>query len=714
VVEMKKLLILLFALAVTLFSSCESASPETECYTYLDCENGQVCIEGKCVEDNGGQFDNNQKPDNNTVVDNEQPDNTVPDNNSDNGTDDKEQEDEDVGGGGQCTKDTDCDDEDPCTDNKCDTGYCFYPLKEEICNGIDDNCNDKIDETFEGMDEECATGLEAECAVGIMTCVEGVETCLSPFHLQPELCNGMDDNCDGEIDVFTPEEAPDCPLNKGLCANAKKTCNGTDWEECTVENYGENYSEVDVLDEDFLDSNCDGVDGLIENHIYVDIINGDDDLNDGSYSSPVKTIAKGIELAGIDGKTDVLIAKGVYPETVNLATGISLHGGFSGFPDWNGADENETIIAGGQIGVLAEEVENVNLNHLTITSADRNEGEGSSYAVFLFKMKSLIINNCLIIGGHGADGADGNDGDTGANGTNGGSGDKGCEDSGGLCSSCSRPDGGAGGKNTSCGMNGGNGGQPGRDDSSGSPGGVGANGGGAAGRGGVSHSSGDVCNASSSSAVYSIGGDGSSGGNGTDAPVVVLADFTQAGFSPNAPNDGSTGVHGKGGGGGGGGHGGSTNCDSYGSAGGGGGAGGCGGGGGKGGQSGGGSFGIYSFESTDITIANSTIATSGGGKGGNGGAGGTGGTPGTGGAGGPHGGGNEQEEGGCGGWGGDGGSGGIGGHGAGGAGGPSYGIYSINGSLYDENLTYQVEAGGKGGTSSGNPGPDGPSRDVEM
>ena len=708
---MRKLIFLTGTLTFMLFSGCTGGDPEAECFTYLDCAQGMICVEGKCVDDTGNLFDSsNNQSDNNVTVDNEQPD-TVPDN----GTNDDLPKDDSDGGGDQCTKDTDCEDDDPCTDNKCESGYCFFPLKEEICNGVDDNCNDEIDESFEGMGEACNTGFEGKCAEGKMACVEGNEVCLSPYHTETELCNGVDDNCDGQIDVFKDEEAPDCPLNLGICAAAKQQCNGSEWIECTDASYGSEYSETDALDDEFKDVNCDGVDGIREAHIYVDTANGDDDLNDGSYENPVKTINKGIELAELEGKKSVVIAKGVYEETVVLADGVSLHGGFSGFPDWNGSLENETIISGGETGVIGEEVSNIDFNHLTITSADRLAGEGSSYAVFLFKVTSMIINNSVIIGGHGADGTDGIDGASGTDGTKGGDGDKGCEDSGGLCSSCSTPDGGAGGVNDSCGMNGGKGGTPGNGDSSGSTGSSGANGGGTGGLGGVSTSSSDTCNATSASAVYSKGGDGSSGGDGDDAPAVVLADFTQEGYTPNLPNDGETGVHGRGGGGGGGGRGGDDYCDSYGSAGGGGGAGGCGGAGGKGGQSGGGSFGIYSVESTDITIANTLIATSGGGKGGNGGAGGLGGSGAAGGEGGPHGGDDEQGEGGCGGWGGAGGNGGQGGNGAGGAGGPSYGIYSINGSIFAENtVTYDVAPGGTGGTSNGNPGPDGPSRQAEM
>ncbi|MEJ7681144.1 MAG: putative metal-binding motif-containing protein [Segetibacter sp.] len=48
-----------------------------------------------------------------------------------------------------------------------DNNYCINPGVVEVCNGIDDNCNGQIDEGLTDVDE---------------------------------VCNGLDDNCNGEID----------------------------------------------------------------------------------------------------------------------------------------------------------------------------------------------------------------------------------------------------------------------------------------------------------------------------------------------------------------------------------------------------------------------------------------------------------------------------------------------------------------------------------
>ena len=118
--------------------------------------------------------------------------------------------------------DSDCDgqvDEDAAIGAQCDTGLpigceigftacvngqpiCQPPEHDgivEICNGRDDNCDGQIDE---GMDDfaACNTGLPGICGIGIHRCVAGQESCDAQADPQAEACNGADDDCDGQID----------------------------------------------------------------------------------------------------------------------------------------------------------------------------------------------------------------------------------------------------------------------------------------------------------------------------------------------------------------------------------------------------------------------------------------------------------------------------------------------------------------------------------
>ena len=46
----------------------------------------------------------------------------------------------------------------------------------------------------------CDTGLDGRCAAGATDCSTGTEECVSVFAGYPEICNGLDDDCDGKID----------------------------------------------------------------------------------------------------------------------------------------------------------------------------------------------------------------------------------------------------------------------------------------------------------------------------------------------------------------------------------------------------------------------------------------------------------------------------------------------------------------------------------
>ncbi len=120
-----------------------------------------------------------------------------------------------------------CDDADPCTVDSCDDvagcqhqardldgdGYgdaacgghdcndsdpAVHPSATERCNGVDDNCNGTTDEGC-----TCAPGSTSACATicsstGTQTCdaTGSWGTCVPPA----EVCNGVDDNCNGAVD----------------------------------------------------------------------------------------------------------------------------------------------------------------------------------------------------------------------------------------------------------------------------------------------------------------------------------------------------------------------------------------------------------------------------------------------------------------------------------------------------------------------------------
>ncbi len=467
-------------------------------------------------------------------------------------------------------------------------------------------------------------------------------------------------------------------------------------------------SPNDPIDSEFKDENCDGIDGVAAQCVFVSA-SGTDSPSAGTRAAPVRTIAHAISLAAAAHK-DVCLAAETFNEPVELAPGVSIYGGFdrsdASFP-WKRKPSTPTTIAAKGTVVLAKSIDrDTHVEGLTLhaTTPDPPNAGASTYGVRLVGgSATLFVRYNTITTDNAQPGADGKSGDKGANGTGGATGSAGCS----HCSSIEPQGGSLGGApvtSTCGGGTSGAGGQGGWDQSGGATGGAGTGSGSQGGGGGSGNA---TC-------VVSSGGGGGKGGTptslgtagapGTAGPAAggVSADGA---YVPPAGGAGGKGGAGFAGGGGGGGGGGSNGGLCYGDRGGGGGSGGtggCGGSGGAGGQGGGGSFGVFA-RAGKVTVAQCTFKIGAGGAGGPGGQGGGGGGGGPGG-----GGGSSGDESGGGGSGGGGSTGGAGGRGGGGAGGPSVCVAAPSGVTLDQSSasTCTFGAGGAGGTGGVN-GPAG-------
>ncbi len=549
-----------------------------------------------------------------------------------------------------------------------------------------------------------------------------VSECSTP---SAETCNGLDDDCNGEVDELWDFDTD--PMNCGgcgmVCVDPPNGTAGCEGGQCVIAECDPGFGDLngdyadgcewtcrpagdDDPDDSFEDIDCDGVDGWADRSYFVAEDVGSDSWP-GTRAEPLATIGEGIRRASADGY-DVLVSKGMYVESLILATNVRVYGAYDWADDWARAVDHLTLVSGGAIAVTAVGVADAVLDSFTIFSDDGAAPGESSYAVLAVASIGLDFSHLTLDAAGGADGSDGDDGLSGAGGSPGGVGRPGCENSSGFCGGCSRPAGGGGGASP-CALPGGGGGAPGHENGNGDVGAAGGGGapGGMGGRGGVV----DGCGGAADGAR---GGDGSSGTAGVDgAAGSAVGSYSDAGHAASDGQDGTAGSDGSGGGGGGGGAGGDFLCDSYGSSGGGGGGGGCGAGRGLAGGGGGGSFGVY-LHDAQASLRACFVRAGRGGNGGAGGLGGSGGPGGGAGGGGPYGGGDEQDDGGCGGPGGNGGDGGAGGHGGGGGGGPSFAVLLSGSATVDQGpgTVLAPGLGGRGGFSSGNSGGDGPSAPV--
>jgi len=126
---------------------------------------------------------------------------------------------------------------------------------EEVCDNRDNDCNGEVDDDVPGLGQVCGSDV-GQCRAGATGCERGQIVCTGGQEPVDELCNGLDDDCDEETDEGLV--APLAELHQGVCAGLVQVCAGEDgWQQPNYDALA-NYTAGEDSCEDALDNDCDG------------------------------------------------------------------------------------------------------------------------------------------------------------------------------------------------------------------------------------------------------------------------------------------------------------------------------------------------------------------------------------------------------------------------------------------------------------------------
>jgi len=107
------------------------------------------------------------------------------------------------------------------------TGGCTPTGQPDNCDGIDDDCDGAIDEDDPAIGTSCGQSNTPPCMFGMNLCIGGNIVCVGEIPPGTEICNGLDDDCDGNADNMAMCPAQTSCIEGGCriaCAGGEFDC----------------------------------------------------------------------------------------------------------------------------------------------------------------------------------------------------------------------------------------------------------------------------------------------------------------------------------------------------------------------------------------------------------------------------------------------------------------------------------------------------------